>query len=126
MGCGDGESHVMNSSINPAVKWANQCPWIDPMTVAPTEVAVGSAILLSIDAFDPDELPQPLEFGWRASNGWGAMGKSAEFPCVEVGAFTVFATVSDGDARCSLSSSNDTSQDSCASVQLRCTESTSL
>jgi len=128
--CGDGESGNGHTTSYPArdqvggvivMGRLNACPTVDPLTVAPTEVKVGSSIPLTVGATDPDDAPLPLRVEWYSSDGWVAKGKNVWFPCISVGDFRVLAVVSDGDSTCDANG-DEGGLDVTTSVVLRCSD----
>jgi hypothetical protein len=75
----------------------NACPVIDGLSAHPTEVAVGSSLVLTGNAHDNDSAPAALVYHWSATSGSIAgSGASASFTCTAPGAVTVTLTATDG------------------------------
>lgn len=79
----------------------NICPVVDGVSASPSEVVVGSAVMLGALAHDSDALPAALGYSWSAPSGTfspGATTQSPTFTCTQAGPVTISLTVSDGDA----------------------------
>lgn len=76
----------------------NTCPTIDSLSVAPSEVYVGSSMQLVAAAHDPDNGPSPLSATWSATSGTlsNLSTTGATFTCTTAGSFKVTLSVSDG------------------------------
>jgi len=76
----------------------NVCPTIDSLSVVPAEAYVGSAVLLTTAAHDPDNGPSPLTATWSTSSGTltNLMTTGATFTCTAPGSFKISLSVSDG------------------------------
>ncbi|HEX2879319.1 MAG TPA: hypothetical protein VHO25_07260, partial [Polyangiaceae bacterium] len=77
----------------------NLCPWIDEVTVLPTQVAVGGTIELTGSAIDEDGVPSPLTYQWSAMGGElsASSGPGVTLTCVEPGTIELTFTADDGD-----------------------------
>jgi hypothetical protein len=77
----------------------NLCPWIDEVTVLPTQVAVGGTIELTGSAVDEDGVPSPLTYQWSATGGElsASSGPGVTLTCTEPGTIELTFTADDGD-----------------------------
>jgi hypothetical protein len=76
----------------------NVCPTINSLSVAPSEVYVGSSMNLVLAAVDPDNGPSPLTAAWSSTSGTlsNLSSTGATFTCTVAGMFKVGVSVSDG------------------------------
>jgi hypothetical protein len=76
----------------------NACPTIDSLSVIPAEAYVGSSVLLTTAAHDPDNGPSPLIATWSTSSGMltNLTTTGATFTCTAPGSFKISLSVSDG------------------------------
>jgi len=77
----------------------NRCPVLDGLTAGPISLLVGGVSNLAVLAHDSDNGPAPLAYSW-AVNGVLLPQQNAStlaFTCSAKGAFTITASVSDGD-----------------------------
>lgn len=85
----------------------NVCPVVDALQALPTETRVGGRMTLNATAHDSDDGPNPLSYQWIA-NGQPINGQTTShlsFTCTNPGNVSVSINVSDGDPRCTDSSS---------------------
>jgi hypothetical protein len=77
----------------------NLCPVVDGIGASPSEVIVGSTIMLGAAAHDSDALPSPLTYAWSAPSGviTGPTTQNPTFKCTQSGPVAISLTVSDGD-----------------------------
>jgi 5'-nucleotidase len=77
----------------------NICPVADGITASPSELAVGTSVVLSGVAHDSDAAPSALAYQWTASSGTlnSATAPNPTFTCTTAGTATLSLTVSDGD-----------------------------
>jgi hypothetical protein len=92
--------HLMCSGRASLSGTINVCPRIDNLSVAPSEVYVGSSMQLTLEAHDPDNGPAVLTAAWSSVPPGTLTNLStagATFTCTTAGSFTVSVSVDDGE-----------------------------
>ena len=91
----DGDGGVTTSSTTVSI--SNVAPTLNAL-VGDTAGLVGQTLLFAASASDPAGAADPLSYAWDFGDGTSGSGASTTHVWVSPGAFTLSATVDDGDA----------------------------